>query len=358
MAPTSAKSNDAKAAARAAAQARIRAASARHRSPEDWARAIAAGDRDALSQGITLVESRSVQDRPLAEALLAAALALPQPTAPAARIGITGIPGVGKSTFIERLGQTLIAEGHRVAVLAVDPTSQRSHGSLLGDKTRMEHLVREPNAFVRPSPASDALGGVNRATSEAMVLCELAGFDRILVETVGVGQSETAVRQMTDIFVLLLISGAGDDLQGIKRGIMEMADLVIINKADGPLVHAAEQTAKECTGALHLMPPHPHGEPVEVLLASGLEGHGLDAVIAQLARLQAAFEASGWWAAQRTDQLQQRFDALVRDRVLEVALGRDGAQSLWQRLQTEVLHRQISPYAAARIFVNNVDSSK
>jgi LAO/AO transport system kinase len=357
MAPTSVKSNDAKAAARAAAQARIRAASARHRSPEAWAHAIAAGDRDALSQGITLVESRSAQDRPLAEALLTAALSLPSPAA-AARIGITGIPGVGKSTFIERLGQTLIAAGHRVAVLAVDPTSQRSHGSLLGDKTRMEHLVRETDAFVRPSPASDALGGVNRATSEAMVLCELAGFDRILVETVGVGQSETAVRQMTDIFVLLLISGAGDDLQGIKRGIMEMADLVIINKADGPLVHAAEQTAKECASALHLMPPHPHGEPVEVLLASGLEGHGLETVIGQLERLQAAFEASGWWAAQRTDQLQQRFNALVRDRVLEEALGRTGAQSLWQRLQTEVLHRQISPYAAARIFVNNVDSSK
>lgn len=356
MAPTSAKSNDAKAAAREAAQARIRAAAALHRSPEDWAQAIAGGDRDALSQGITLVESRSAHDRPLAEALLAAALALPKPTS-AARIGITGIPGVGKSTFIEQLGQTLIASGHRVAVLAVDPTSQRSRGSLLGDKTRMEHLVRHTEAFVRPSPASDALGGVNRATSEAMVLCEVAGFDRILVETVGVGQSETAVRQMTDIFMLLLISGAGDDLQGIKRGIMEMADLVIINKADGQQVQAAEQTANECAGALHLMPPHPHGQPVEVLLASGLEGTGLDAVIAQLEHLQTSFEASGWWTAQRTDQLQQRFEALVRDRVLEEALHRPGAQALWQRLQTEVLHRQISPYAAAGIFVKNVDSS-
>lgn len=357
MAPTSANSTDPKSAARAAARARIRAAAGRERSPTKWAQSIADGDRDALSRGITLVESRSAADRPLAEALLAAALAHPV-EATAARIGITGIPGVGKSTFIERLGQTLIAAGHRVAVLAVDPTSQRSHGSLLGDKTRMEHLVRRPEAFVRPSPASDALGGVNRATSEAMVLCELAGFDRILVETVGVGQSETAVREMTDIFVLLLISGAGDDLQGIKRGIMEMADLVVINKADGAHVQAAQRTANECAGALHLMPPHPHGEPVEVLLASGLEGHGLEEVIRHLERLEAAFERSGWWHQQRQEQLKQRFESLARDRVLDLALAREGAAAVWQRLQTEVLHQQISPYAAARIFVNNVDSSK
>lgn len=357
MSPTSANSEAGRLNARAAAAERIRAAADRQQDPKAWAERILRGDREALSRGITLVESRSVLDRPQAEALLAEVMAN-QSDERSVRLGITGIPGVGKSTFIERFGQNLIYAGHRVAVLAIDPTSQRTHGSLLGDKTRMEHLVRHPNAFVRPSPASDALGGVNRATSEAIILCEAAGFDRILVETVGVGQSETAVRQMTDVFLLLMIGGAGDDLQGIKRGIMEMADLVVLNKADGNAKAMAEQAARACRGALHLMPPPAHGEAVEVLLASGLEGSGLDAVSGQIQHLTSAWQRSGFWEAQRTEQLTQRFAAQVRERVLDSAFERPGAKALWAHLQTQVLHRQISPYAAAGIFAKDVDSSK
>jgi LAO/AO transport system kinase len=356
MPPTSANSNS-REAARNRATARIRQAAAHRDSPETWAEAIATGDRDALSRAITLVESRSPADRPAAESLLLAVLRH-VPVTESVRIGVTGIPGVGKSTFIERFGQHLIASGHRVAVLAVDPSSKRSRGSLLGDKTRMEQLVRCPEAFVRPSPAAEALGGVNRATSEAILLCEAAGFDRILVETVGVGQSETAVREMTDVFLLLLISGAGDDLQGIKRGIMEMADLVVVNKADGNGFLAAQQTARECATALHLLPPAPHGCPVEVLAASGLEGAGLGEVAKHVDELVAAWRQSGWWKGQRTTQLLDRFAQQVRDRVLDRAFEQPGARDLWERLQTQVLHRQISPYSAASIFVDNVDSSK
>ncbi len=355
MPPTSANSSKRDAARHRAAE-RIRRATAHRQPPDEWAQELVGGDRDALSRAITLVESRSLADRPAAEALLESVGRL-EVGARAVRVGITGIPGVGKSTFIERFGQTLIQAGHRVAVLAVDPSSQRSHGSLLGDKTRMEQLVRHPHAFVRPSPAADALGGVNRATSEAIALCEAAGYDRILVETVGVGQSETAVREMTDIFLLLLISGAGDDLQGIKRGIMEMADAVVVNKADGAGIEAARRTAQECASALHLLPPAPHGSPVEVFTASGLEGQGLEAVAAHLAHLERTWIASGWWAQQRTAQRMERFERQVRERLLDRAINKAELKALWERLQTQVAHGQISPYSAANLFVNNVDSS-
>lgn len=356
MSPTSANSNP-REAARARAAERIRQAGAQRKDPEAWAAAIASGDRDALSRAITLVESRSESDLPDAERLLDAVFRLGRKDL-AVRIGITGIPGVGKSTFIERFGLALIEQGHRVAVLAVDPSSQRSRGSLLGDKTRMEQLVRESAAFVRPSPAADALGGVNRATFESIALCEAGGYDRILVETVGVGQSETAVRDMTDLFLLLLISGAGDDLQGIKRGIMEMADAVVIHKADGAGKLRAEQTARECASALHLLPPPPHGSPVEVFTASGLEGFGMHEIGLHLETLAELWQATGWWQTQRTDQAHRRFVSHVRERVMQRALRREGAQGLWERLQTQVVHQQISPYSAARIFVDNVDSSK
>lgn len=355
MPPTSANSPKRDAARHRAAD-RIRQAAAQRESPDDWARALVGGDRDALSRAITLLESRSQADRPLAEGLLEA-VTRTGAHSNAVRVGITGIPGVGKSTFIERFGQTLIQRGHRVAVLAVDPSSQRSRGSLLGDKTRMEQLVRHPDAFVRPSPAADALGGVNRATSEAILLCEAAGYDRVLVETVGVGQSETAVREMTDIFLLLLISGAGDDLQGIKRGIMEMADVVVVNKADGSLAEAARRTAQECASALHLLPPAPHGSTIEVFTASGLEGQGLDEVAAHLVHLERAWNESGWWQQQRTGQRLERFERHVRERLLERAVEGTALKSLWERLQTQVARGQISPHSAASLFLNNVDSS-
>lgn len=355
MPPTSPNSSSKRNAARTAATERLRLASKQEMSPEAWTNALLQGDRDALSRAITLVESKSVADRPLAEALLQRVFEA-RNSAPSVRIGITGIPGVGKSTFIERFGQELISDGHRVAVLAVDPSSKRSHGSLLGDKTRMEQLVRMPEAFVRPSPAADALGGVNRATSEAIVLCEAAGFDRILIETVGVGQSETAVRDMTDIFMLLMISGAGDELQGIKRGIMEMADLVVINKADGSGVSGAEATAKSCSSALHLFPPAAHGTPVNVLTASGLEGIGLPEVMAELKVLEQSWRTSGWWENQRAQQLLGRFEAQVHERLMRNAILRPESRSLWQQLQTQVVQLQISPYSAAREFEESLAS--
>ncbi len=356
MAPTSAKSTESRELARAAAAERIRLANLRSIPPGEWAQAIAEGNRDALSRGITLVESRSAKDRPAAEALLQAALALGEKTS-AVRLGITGIPGVGKSTFIERFGQCLIDAGHRVAVLAVDPSSKRSKGSLLGDKTRMEELVKAPDAFVRPSPAADSLGGVTRATSEAIILCETAGFDRILVETVGVGQSETAVREMTDAFLLLLISGAGDDLQGIKRGIMEMADLVIVNKADGDQITAAEQTAQQCRSAMHLMPPPPHKTEVEVITASGLEGAGLAKVVEHLENLEHVWKASGWWEHQRATQLSQQFQNQAHRWILDDVLSTDSIREVWDDLESQVVGRQLSPYTAARMLAARLTSS-
>ena len=219
-------------------------------SNESLAAAIKACDRRALAKGITLVESTRSYHRQQAAELLET---LMPATGNSIRIGISGVPGVGKSTFIEAFGNLLLERGHRVAVLAVDPTSAVTGGSILGDKTRMETLAFAKNAFVRPSPAGKTLGGVTRRTRESLLLCEAAGFDVILVETVGVGQSETAVADMTDMFVLLLLPAGGDELQGIKRGIMELADLVLVNKADGEQTNSANQTMADYRSALHFM---------------------------------------------------------------------------------------------------------
>ncbi|WP_185805102.1 methylmalonyl Co-A mutase-associated GTPase MeaB [Pontivivens nitratireducens] len=235
--------------------------------------ALCAGNRTALARAITLIESSRPQDRQDARDLLTG---LPERTA--LRIGLSGTPGVGKSTFIEAFGLMLVAAGHRVAVLAVDPSSARSGGSILGDKTRMEQLSRAPEAFIRPSPSQSALGGVARRTREAIRLCEAAGHDIVLVETVGVGQSETMVADMTDLFVLLLAPGGGDELQGVKRGIMEIADLILVNKADGDLRATAVRTVADYAGALRLLRKRPHDPegwpramPVSALDNSGLE---------------------------------------------------------------------------------------
>lgn len=233
---------------------------------------LAAGDRRALARAITLVESRRADHRAAAEALIAAIL--PR-TGRSLRLGITGTPGVGKSTFIEAFGRHLTASHHRVAVLAVDPTSARSGGSILGDKTRMTELARDPQAFIRPSPSGLTLGGVARRTREAMLLCEAAGFDVVLVETVGVGQSETAVADLVDLFLLLLAPAGGDELQGIKRGIMELADLVVVNKADGDWLAPARRAAADYRNALRLMRPKHAAWRPRVLEASALTGNGI-----------------------------------------------------------------------------------
>lgn len=233
---------------------------------------LQSGNRAALSRAITLVESRRVADRKIARELLGL---LPTAFAKTLRIGITGSPGAGKSTFIEQFGSQLTSEGHKLAVLAIDPSSSRTQGSILGDKTRMELLSRNPMAFIRPSPAREELGGVAQATREAIRLCEAAGYTRIIVETVGVGQSEHAVQQLVDLMVLLVLPGSGDDLQGIKRGIVELADLVVVNKADGDRIPLARQTKSDYNIALHLAPAREDGWTPRAITASSIIEGGL-----------------------------------------------------------------------------------
>jgi LAO/AO transport system kinase len=250
----------------------------------DLAQAVVAGDRRALARAITLIESTRTDHRAEAERLLGALL---PHSGQSIRVGISGVPGVGKSTFIEALGLHVIGAGHRVAVLAVDPSSPISGGSILGDKTRMENLAREPKAFIRPSPTSGTLGGVARRTREAMLVCEAAGFDVVFVETVGVGQSETAVADLVDMFLLLLAPGAGDDLQGIKRGIVELADLIVVNKADGDLAAAAERARRDYAAALHMLRPPSALWAPSVVKCSAAFGDGIDGVWEQVAAYRA-----------------------------------------------------------------------
>lgn len=245
----------------------------------DYVDGVRSGDRSVLARTITLVESRRPDHRRRAAEVVQALL---PDTGGAHRVGITGVPGVGKSTFIDQLGVNLTGNGHRVAVLAVDPTSSRSGGSILGDKTRMERLAVDPAAFIRPSPAGDTLGGVTRATRETILVCEAAGFDVVLVETVGVGQSETVVAEMVDFFLVLMLSGAGDDLQGIKKGVLELADMVAVNKADGDNRRRAELAAAEYRSALHLMTPASPTWTPPVLTCSGLTDEGLDELWRQI----------------------------------------------------------------------------
>ncbi len=315
---------------------------------------LLAGERKALARAITLVESTRADHQDQAAALLARVL---PSTGRATRLGITGTPGVGKSTFIEAFGRYLTGSGHKVAVLAVDPSSARSGGSILGDKTRMEELARDRNAFIRPSPAGTTLGGVARRTREAMILVEAAGFDVVLVETVGVGQSETAVADMVDMFLLLLAPGGGDDLQGIKRGIMELADLVIVNKADGDLLRTAKVSQSDYAHALRLMRARsPLWQP-DVLLASAREGSGIAEIWAAIGRFRAALEPGGEWARRRADQSVSWMWRELSDGLVD-ALRADAATARrLAGLEAEVRNGRITPTAAARgllaDFLNN-----
>jgi LAO/AO transport system kinase len=263
------------------------------------AQAVRAGNRRALAQAITLVESTRRDHRAEAEALLTELLPA---CGRSLRLGITGVPGAGKSTLIEALGRHVIAQGHQVAVLAVDPSSPRSGGSLLGDKTRMELLARDPRAFIRPTPSAGTLGGVARRTREAMLLCEAAGFDVVLIETVGVGQSEMAVADLVDMFLLLLVPGGGDELQGLKKGIVEIADAVIVNKADGDLRPAAQRAAIDYRNALHFLRPHGDGWTVPVLLCSAQTGEGIDELWRQAGAFSDLMRQRGHFATRRSDQ--------------------------------------------------------
>jgi LAO/AO transport system kinase len=302
---------------------------------------VLAGQRAEIGQAITLVESRQPDHFPAASELLA----LLAPHAGAAqRIGLTGVPGVGKSTFIERFGLNLIEQGHRVAVLAVDPTSSRTGGSILGDKTRMERLSRHESAFIRPSPAGTTLGGVAARSREAMLICEAAGFDVVIVETVGVGQSEWAVSQMTDVFVLLLLAGAGDELQGIKRGIMELADIVVINKADGPGEAAAKRAVQTFSSALHMLHSHDAVWLPRVHAASALTGAGIDETWSLIGEHRAALQAEGLIEVRRADQRVR----WMWDSVEDLLASRLRAERESQDLEAQVRAGTVPPTAAAR----------
>ena len=337
-----------------AARKRIKSNRLESSNIQDIARSVIAGHREDLAKAITLIESELASDRPLAQRLLSEIKTLTQSSEEnkTVRIGITGIPGVGKSTFIERMGIDLINEGHRVAVLAVDPSSRRTRGSILGDKTRMDELAVHGKAFVRPSPASDALGGVARATMEAILLCEAAGFDRIIIETVGVGQSEIAVRDMVDVFILLLIEGAGDDVQGIKRGIVEMADLIIVHKADGKRIDACETTAQSYRNALHLFPTPDGGEVVDVMTASSLENKGHKEVRTKINHIIAVWKSNGWWLTQRTHQRSDRMTSHASELLFLKQLNTPSSAKQWLALKDDVINGTRSAFSAAWDWVN------
>lgn len=303
------------------------------------------GGRRALARAITLVESTRADHQVLAEELLDELL---PHTGGAVRLGISGTPGVGKSTFIDAFGTMLTGQGRRVAVLAVDPSSALTGGSILGDKTRMERLARDPKAFIRPSPSSGTLGGVARRTREAMLVCEAAGFDVVLIETVGVGQSETAVAGMVDLFLLLLAPGGGDELQGIKRGIMEMADIVVVNKADGDLAPIAEVAAGEYRAGLGLMRPRSLRWTPEVHLASALEDRGMEEVWDGVCRARTALEGSGELAQRRAQQAGAEMWHEVGN-IVEESLRADAAFApLVAELDAAVRAARLTPAAAAR----------
>ena len=324
------------------------AAEAARQTPEQLAGEVRSGERRALGRAITLIESSHPDDRDPANRLLD--LLTPH-AGRSVRLGISGVPGVGKSTFIESLGNRLIDAGHRGAVLAVDPTSRRTGGSILGDKTRMTRLSVCDHAFIRPSPTAGTLGGVTRKTRETMVLLEAAGFDVVIVETVGVGQSETAVADLTDLFLLLLLPGGGDELQGIKRGIVELADLIVVNKADGEMSAAAERAAADYRNALHFLRPRSAHWTVPVATCSALEGTGIDRIWALVEDYRQVMTSSGdlqakraaqarrWLWSETAEQLMARLreDPAVRERV--------------QALEQAVSAGTVSPRVAAQQLV-------
>ncbi|WP_425043477.1 methylmalonyl Co-A mutase-associated GTPase MeaB [Primorskyibacter sp. S87] len=310
------------------------------------------GDRRALARAITLVESKRADHRGQATALIEY---LSRAGRQALRIGLSGTPGVGKSTFIESFGMVLVKQGLRVAVLAVDPSSARSGGSILGDKTRMERLSRERNAFIRPSPSQTHLGGVARRTREAVALCEAAGFDVVLIETVGVGQSETVVAEMSDLFLLLIAPAGGDELQGVKRGIMEMADLILVNKADGDLKPAATRTCADYAGALRLLrkrPQDPQGYP-KAMMVSALVEDGLEAAWDEILTLANWRKENGHWQSNRATQARYWFDQEVRQALL-ARLNSSGARAEMERFGEDVAHGRLSPAAAAEQMLNRL----
>ena len=306
---------------------------------------VRSGNIRSLAKAITLIESRNPDHSKEAADLLDNLL---PDTENAIRIGISGVPGVGKSTFIEALGMDLLQRGHKIAILAVDPSSQLSGGSILGDKTRMEELAREKNAFIRPSPAGNTLGGVARKTRETMLLCEAAGYDVIIVETVGVGQSEIAVASMVDFFLLLQLANAGDELQGIKKGVMEIADAILINKAEGENRPRAELARQQYANALHLLKPKSNHWQVPALLCSALHNQGINEVWQVILNFIATMKQQGEFEEKRLLQATDWMWTLVMDDLKELFLHDKNVAAMIERVQTGVSQGTTSPGAAAR----------
>jgi LAO/AO transport system kinase len=304
---------------------------------------VRAGDRTVLSRAITLIESKRADHRRNAAALTQELLAS---TGNAVRVGITGAPGVGKSTTIDALGSTLTARGHKVAVLAVDPSSRRTGGSILADKTRMANLANDTNAFIRPSPASGTLGGVAARTRETMLLCEAAGYDVILVETVGVGQSEIAVADMTDFFLALMLPGAGDELQGLKKGVVELADMIAVNKADGDNLARAKAAAAEYRAALHILVPRSPQWTPPVVTYSALTGDGISPLWAHVLDHRRRLTASGELAARRGEQQVKWMWAMLEERLFEPLRSDRTIKAALPRIEAEVAAGRLAPNAA------------
>lgn len=309
---------------------------------------ILAGNITALSRAITLVESTNLDHLSKANEIINSCL---RHANKSVRIGITGVPGVGKSTFIEAFGKYLTALGKKVAVLAVDPSSTISHGSILGDKTRMEELVKDQNAYIRPSASGETLGGVARKTRETIILCEAAGFDTIIIETVGVGQSETAVHSMVDFFLLLKISGAGDELQGIKRGIMEMADAIVINKADGDNVAKAKLAKTEFNRALHLFPAKKSGWNPTVTTCSAIAKEGIDTVWQTISDYLELTYSNGYFLEKRHDQNQYWMMETINEQLKNNFYNHPEIVSLLEKTKKAVQNDEISPFAAAQLLL-------
>lgn len=311
---------------------------------ETLVQGVLSGDRTSLGKALTLVESNRIEDRELVEELQAQ---LSPKTGNAHRIGITGVPGVGKSTFIEAMGIKLIESGHKVAVLAVDPTSTVSGGSILGDKTRMTRLANDPDAFVRPSPSSGTLGGVTRTTRESMAVLEAAGYDVMMVETVGIGQSETVVAEMVDIFLILMLPGAGDELQGIKKGVLELADMIAVNKTDGENEAKAFEAAKDYISALRLTQPMNHGWTPPVVNCSSLTGKGLDEVWEKIKDHREILESNGEWEKRRKDQKLKWMWSIVEARLFADLHDNPVIAEQIPELEKTVLEGKISATSAA-----------
>jgi LAO/AO transport system kinase len=320
----------------------------------EYINGILKGDRVLLSRAITIIESNLASDKALAKEIIQAIL---PHAGNSIRIGITGVPGVGKSTFIEVFGKHLVKEGHRVAILSIDPSSQRSKGSILGDKTRMEELANLEEAYIRPSASGDTLGGVANKTGETMLLCEAAGYNVVLIETVGVGQSETAVHGMTDFFLLLMLAGAGDELQGIKKGIMEMADMVVINKADGDNIRMSEMARLQYQNALHIFPQSESGWTPVVTTASAIKNIGISNVWEEIEKFKALVDENGYFLKNRNHQQIQWMYNNINEELKHLFYGSKAISVKLKDLEKDIIASKISPVKAAQNILDEFKKS-